>query len=288
MSKNFTRYHSIPLLLALVILVTAVPATAGPAAALGSLNNSRTDTSETSKVSGIDDGYGSRLLFSSTAVMYNPGEVEVSVVGLGLPQAAVGITRSFSLEAGLTVAPGWFGEMFFAIPKFQVWSKGPWNLAIDAQTVLAKREAGPIGSRNSVWEVGSVPRMIGTVNLSRASVTLGVGMPLNTMGFRLEDPGAAFGNEASVQMSAGADVEVNPWMTLLTENVLYLGVVSKEVANSDFLSSTEKGTVVESLNGVRLHHSGFALDLAAGFGMSKNLSKSDPSAFPYLRVSYRF
>ena len=137
MSKNFTRYHSIPLLLALVILVTAVPATAGPAAALGSLNNSRTDTSETSKVSGIDDGYGSRLLFSSTAVMYNPGEVEVSVVGLGLPQAAVGITRSFSLEAGLTVAPGWFGEMFFATPKFQVWSKGPWNLAIDAQTVLA-------------------------------------------------------------------------------------------------------------------------------------------------------
>jgi hypothetical protein len=235
-----------------------------------------------------DNGDRSRLLFSSTAEMRRPGGVEVSLVGVGLPQVEVGITPSVSVGAGLSVAPGWFGEVFLAAPKVQVWSQGAWSLALDARTVLAKREVGPLGERDTRWEVGSVPQVIGSVHLPRSSVTLGVGIPWNTMGFRLKDPAEGFGNTAAVRVTAGADLDVNSWMRLLTENYVYVGVTSKEAAHSAF-RSIQSETVVESLNGARFHGAGLALNVALGMDTEGVLfSKDRTDVFPYLRFSYRF
>jgi hypothetical protein len=219
----------------------------------------------------------------------SPGEIEVSTIAFALPLAAVGITPSLRVEAGLSLA----APSVFANPTVQVWSRGRWALALDARTVLAERDAGVLGNRTRVWEIGTVPQVIGTARFPPASVTLGIGIPWNTMGFSLKDPGRAFDREATLRLTAGGDLKAASWLTLLTENYLYVGVVSKEIADSDFLSPSsgflsEGASIVESLNGARIHAAGLALDVAVGIDTEGPLFANDVTeVFPYLRLSYR-
>lgn len=283
-----TRFYLIFAITSLLLHATATNVTAKDDVPPPSIDKILADTSDAARSFNVDDMYRSRLLFSSTAVPIGKGELEVSVVAIGMPQVAVGVTPSLSVEAGLSVAPSWFGDVFLANPKLKVWSQGRWSLALDARTVLAQRKAGVFGRRDTLWEVGSVPQMIGTVTLQRGSITLGVGIPWNTMGVSLKDPRDAFGNEATMRFTAGADLHVKPWMKILTENYIYVGVASKEAINSAF-QSTQREALVESMNGVRLHKAGVALDIAVGVDTKGVLLSNDlTEVFPYLRLSYRF
>lgn len=272
----------------LLLLITTAGLPSNTALACCASEDDAPDTTETARRSASEAEYQSRLLFGGTATPMEQGAVEVSAVAFALPQVAVGITPAVSVEAGLSVAPGHFGDVYLANPKIQLWSSGPWHVALDVRTVLAERAVGTIGQRETRWEIGAVPQVTGTVGGDQASVTLGVGIPWNTMGFRLDDPADAFGKEAALRITGGADFQIRSWMTLLSENHLYAGVTEKTAINSP-LRSAQSETVFESLNGVRLHEAGLALDAAVGVDTDGDLISNDLSTlFPYLRLSYRF
>lgn len=227
--------------------------------------------------------FESRLLFTGTARSISQGEVEVSTSQIVLPQVAVGITDAMSVEAGIGIATGG-NNIFVVTPKVEIATVGSWQLAIDALTVV-EREDTFQGNR---WRAASIPRLIGTAGTPQASVTLGIGVPLQRSEFDTD----GFSQAQWVRLDAGGSFRVLSWLRGLTENFIFLGDTQTGVAvvngNAQFVERT--GVTLQSLTGIRLHGDQFATDLGAFVDARDALlfEQATIDAVPYLRFSYRF
>lgn len=262
---------------AILFLLSFTPHTSDAQTETGEQTTEKTVPSDTT-----DETYRhrSRLLYSSTAHPVQRGSVVLSGVYVVIPDVAVGITPTFSVEAGIPLM-GEFGEAFRVKPKLTLWSQGAWAFAVDTQTIVVVR--------NGHWALGSSPRVIGTVGTSALSATLGVGVQLSTLEFGAERQ--LYRDQAVPHLLAGGQVRLTSWLRGLSEVTLYVNDLQTALIGTTVGTTVleQRDTFVEFLGGVRMHSDRFAFDLGADVNTRDSILFEDRTDVDlYLRLSYRF
>lgn len=269
------------------------------------VSSNTVDTSDTARHLNSPASFRTRLLFTPTARPMKKGSVELSVTKLALPQVAVGITSALSIEAGVLLTPNLIGELFLLTPKVSLWSQGPLNVALDAQTMI-RREKNRVAPKSKdlssssnrshqfreelLWRIRSEPRVVGTFGRKNVSASLGIGVAINSVGFGGVEGRNLFQQQGTaLRLTAGGTARLLDWLNVLSENHLYTGMTAEGawVGTLSETSVDHRETIVQSINGVRLYSENIAADVGVILSDLPRF-REDPDLSPYLRLSYGF
>jgi hypothetical protein len=242
-----------------------------------------------------------RLFIKPTARPAGKGAVTVSLVNVFLPQVSVGITDAVSVQAAALLLPGAVGDLYTLWPSARLLHRGRLHLSADVRGTAIRETGiffggGPgFGVRTlTSWRYAVTPQAVVTYGTEAASATASVGVPFTTRS-RYDDVTGT----GDVVVSGGGALRVLPWLTLLTENDLALGVPYRIVAvvggpteggdGGDVQLGYATGTmsVVQTVTGVRLGGGAFAVDLGGGVLVASR-EEFDTQATAIVRFSYRF